>query len=49
MPSAEEVAEKGFAVGELEITLVEKVEELTLHLIALQKKYEALETQLKEK
>jgi len=49
MPSAEEVAEKGFAVGELEVTLVEKVEELTLHLIALQKKYDALEAQLKDK
>jgi hypothetical protein len=48
MPSAEQVAQEGIAVGDLEVKLVEKVEELTLYIIELQKKYEALEKQLNE-
>ncbi len=37
MPSAEEVAENGIALGEMNRLLVEKVEELTLHVIQLEK------------
>lgn len=36
MPSAEEVAEDGIAVGEMNAKLLEKIEELTLHLIEQQ-------------
>ena len=37
MPSAEEIAENGIALGEMNRLLVEKVEELTLHVIQLEK------------
>jgi len=43
MPSAKEVEENGIGVGELQIKLVEKVEELTLYMIELNKKNEILD------
>ena len=42
MPSAEEVAENGIALGEMNRLLVEKVEELTLHLIKMEKENKEL-------
>lgn len=46
MPSAETVAKDGANVGEIMNLLVEKVEELTLELIELDKKNKALEEKL---
>jgi hypothetical protein len=46
MPSAETVADEGAKVGEIVNLLVEKVEELTLELIELNKKNQALEEKL---
>jgi len=40
VPRATEVAEKGVALGAISATLLEKVEEMTLHLIALNKSLE---------
>ena len=37
MPSASEFAEKGMSVSEMSNKLLEKVEELTLHMIQLEK------------
>lgn len=45
MPSAEEVAENGIALGEMNRLLLEKVEELTLHLIQLEKGNKNLKTE----
>jgi hypothetical protein len=45
MPSAEEVEKNGVDVGEINRILVEKVEELTLYIIALQKQVDALKIQ----
>ncbi|MGB3468683.1 MAG: hypothetical protein WBA74_25585 [Cyclobacteriaceae bacterium] len=41
VPSAAEVAENGLAVGEMNVKLMEKVEELTLYTIELQEKMKA--------
>jgi len=43
IPSAEEVSEHGVKVGEMESKLLQKVEELTLHLIEMDKRLKALE------
>jgi hypothetical protein len=37
VPSAQEVAEKGISVGDMQAVLLAKIEELTLHLIAQEK------------
>ncbi len=42
VPSAEEVEENGHALGEMDAILLEKVEELTLHLIEMNKQMEYL-------
>jgi len=42
VPSASEVEENGHALGEMDAILLEKVEELTLHLIELHKEVETL-------
>jgi trimeric autotransporter adhesin len=42
IPSAKDVAENGVKVGELQTKLLQKVEELTLHLIELKKENDAL-------
>ena len=43
IPSAEQVAEHGVKVGEMEAKLLQKVEELTLHVIDMNKRVQALE------
>lgn len=45
MPSAEEVAEKGIEIGELNALLLEKIEELTLELIELRKEVDQLKSE----
>lgn len=42
VPSGEDILKKGIDVGELNTVLLKKIEELTLHVIALQKQVEAL-------
>jgi hypothetical protein len=42
VPSAQEVAEKGVSVGDMQAVLLAKIEELTLHVIAQQKELGAL-------
>ena len=46
VPSAQEVAEKGVSVGNMESVLLAKIEELTLHQIAQEKELSALRTQV---
>jgi hypothetical protein len=48
VPSAKEVKEKGYDMGEMTKILLKKVEELTLHTIAQQKEIEALKAQTKK-
>lgn len=43
IPSAEEVAEKGVGIGEMQSKLLAKIEELTLQLIATEKRVRELE------
>ena len=49
IPSAKEVAVNGIKLGEMNAKLVEKIEELTLHLIALEKKVIALQQRQENK
>jgi len=42
MPTAEEVKEEGIELAEMNVLLVEKVEELTLYILELQKEIDAL-------
>lgn len=48
MPSAAEVEANGVDVGETQALLLEKIEELTLHLIKLEKENESLKTDIAE-
>ena len=48
IPSAAEVASEGFELGEMQHKLLEKIEELTLHMIATNKKVSALEIENQE-
>lgn len=48
VPSAKEVAEKGVSVGESQALLLRKVEELTLHVIALSKADEEQKTRIRQ-
>ncbi len=48
MPSEAEVVENGLGLGEINIILVEKVEELTLHLIEKEKDVQTLTVENKE-
>ena len=43
MPSAEEVAKEGIDMAKMDAKLLEKIEELTLYVIQLNKKIEQLE------
>ena len=43
VPSADEVRQDGIAVGDMQRVLLEKIEELTLHILALNHRIEALE------
>ena len=45
VPSAEEVAENGFHLGEMDATLLEKIEELTLYLIEVNETVETLKNE----
>lgn len=47
IPSAQEVEEKGIHLGEMQKAMMEKIEELTLYIIELDKKNQELESQLK--
>lgn len=49
IPSAAEIKEEGIALGEMNRLLLEKVEELTLHLIQQDKRIHELEKQLQTK
>jgi len=42
VPSAEEVEENGHALGRMDAILLEKIEELTLHLIDINKEVKTL-------
>ncbi len=42
IPSASEVEAEGIAVGEMQVQMMEKIEELTLYIIELQKQIDAL-------
>ena len=46
VPSAEEVKKSGIDVATMDAKLLEKIEELTLHMIELEKKYNALKEEL---
>lgn len=48
IPSAEEVAENGVSIGEMQARLLAKVEELTLHLIDLKKENVQLRQEVNE-
>jgi len=47
IPPAAEIEKEGIPLGQMQIKLMEKVEELTLHLIAQQKEIETLKHQVK--
>lgn len=49
VPTAQQVSENGLAMGELNAVLVKKIEELTLYLIAQEKRIETLEKILAQK
>ncbi len=49
IPSANEVKENGLNLGEIQAKMMQKIEELTLYLIAQQKKIQELETIIKNK
>jgi hypothetical protein len=46
IPTAADVAENGINVGELQVAQMEKIEELTLYLIELNKQIKALQTEV---
>lgn len=45
VPSAQEVSEKGFGVAQMQAAVLEKVEELTLHVIEQEKRIKRLEAE----
>lgn len=49
MPSEKEVKENGVNLGGLQIKLLEKIEEMTLHMIKMQKRIDELEAKQSEK
>lgn len=48
VPSAEEVKDNGFHLGEMNATLLEKVEELTLYLIQMNKEMKAMNSNIQK-
>jgi hypothetical protein len=48
MPTAKEVSENGMNLKDIQLKLVEKVEELTLHMIQLQKENQKLKRQINQ-
>ena len=47
IPSAAEIKEDGLEVGAMQVNMMEKIEELTLHLIEMNKKLKAQEAEIK--
>ena len=45
IPNAEEIESNGQDVGELQLKLLEKIEEMTLHIIELNKRIKKLENE----
>ena len=45
VPSAQEVEDEGLSLGEMNARLMQKVEELTLHVIELQKQIDEMRNQ----
>lgn len=45
IPSAAEIEENGLEVGEMQVKMMEKIEELTLYIIELQKQIDTLKTE----
>ncbi len=45
IPSAEQVATEGYMLGEMDVKLLEKIEELTLYVIELNKGYKGLQAE----
>jgi hypothetical protein len=48
IPSAKEIEQKGIQLGDMQKKMMEKIEELTLYIIALDKKNDALNNEMKE-
>ncbi|HRB72612.1 MAG TPA: hypothetical protein PK776_12270, partial [Flavobacterium sp.] len=48
IPSAKEVEENGIELGEMNKLLLQKVEELTLYIIEMNKELQAVKSQLKK-
>lgn len=49
VPSAQSVVDNGIELKEMNVLLLKKIEELTLHLINLNKKIEHLENKINDK
>lgn len=49
IPSAEEMKENGLEIGDMQIKLLQKVEELTLYIIELKKEHEDMKKQMERK
>ncbi len=49
VPSAEQLQENGIILGEMNMLLLKKIEELTLHTIALQKQIDSLRVTVNQK
>lgn len=49
LPSAAEVAENGVGIGELNLKMVEKIEELTLYILELENRLKDVESKLTDK
>jgi len=45
IPSADEVKKNGVSIGDMQVKLLQKVEELTLHVIEQNRKLENLKTE----
>ena len=48
VPSHEEIKKEGLNLGEMEMIMMKKIEELTLHMIQIEKENEALKSMVKE-
>ena len=48
VPAAKEIVENGMEVGKMQVKQMEKIEELYLHVIQLEKRIKALEEENKE-
>ena len=48
IPSAQEIEEEGLNIGEMQVKMMEKIEELTLYMIALKKENEELKKMIEQ-